>query len=104
MSAINQLGLTRSAPWQQGVWRDRDLGSAPVVVALVVLALVFQALNGAFLSPDNLVNLTLQSATTTGAEPRPRSRQTPCCQGALRVSPSWLIALMTTLLLPRGAD
>lgn len=64
MSTTNQMGLTRSAPWQQGIWRDRDLGSAPVVVALVVLALVFQALNGAFLSPDNLVNLTLQSATT----------------------------------------
>lgn len=47
-----------------GPWRGRDLGSASVVVALVVIALVFQALNGAFLSADNLVNLTLQSATT----------------------------------------
>ncbi|HQY34427.1 sugar ABC transporter permease [Actinotalea sp.] len=49
-------------PW--GRWRDRDLGSAPVVVALGVLALVFQAANPNFLSADNLVNLTLQSATT----------------------------------------
>jgi ABC-type xylose transport system permease subunit len=49
---------------QPGAWRDRDLGSGPVVVALVVIALVFQALNGNFLSPDNLVNLTLQSAPT----------------------------------------
>ncbi|WP_182111935.1 MULTISPECIES: sugar ABC transporter permease [unclassified Actinotalea] len=45
-------------------WRDREPGSLPVVVGLVVLALVFQAFNSNFLSSDNLVNLTLQSATT----------------------------------------
>jgi ABC-type xylose transport system permease subunit len=36
----------------------------PVLGALVVLALVFQAFNGNFLSSENLVNLTLQAATT----------------------------------------
>ncbi len=50
------------ATW--GRWRERELGSIPVVVGLVVLALAFQALNGNFLSSDNLVNLTLQSTTT----------------------------------------
>lgn len=50
--------------WAGGPWRERELGSLPVVGALVVLALVFQAFNSNFLSSDNLVNLTLQSATT----------------------------------------
>ena len=54
--------------WRHGgaPWRPRggrDLGSLPVLVALVVLGLVFQAFNSNFLSSDNLVNLTLQSAT-----------------------------------------
>ncbi|WP_024287097.1 sugar ABC transporter permease [Cellulomonas sp. KRMCY2] len=54
--------------WRHGgaPWRPRpgrDLGSMPVLVALGVLALVFQAFNSNFLSSDNLVNLTLQSAT-----------------------------------------
>ncbi len=39
-----------------------DLGSLPVVVGLVVIWAVFQALNKDFLSANNLVNLTLQSA------------------------------------------
>ncbi|NTW40343.1 MAG: sugar ABC transporter permease [Cellulomonadaceae bacterium] len=51
------------APW--GRWRQRgDLGSLPVIGALGVLWLVFQAANVNFLSADNLVNLTLQTATT----------------------------------------
>ena len=36
----------------------------PVIGSTIVLALVFQAMNGAYLSADNLVNLTLQAATT----------------------------------------
>lgn len=44
--------------------RRGDLGSVPVLVGLVVLGLVFQVFNSNFLSSDNLVNLTLQSATT----------------------------------------
>jgi D-xylose transport system permease protein len=39
-----------------------ELGALPVVVGLVVIAIVFQALDPAFLSADNLVNLTLQCA------------------------------------------
>ena len=50
------------SPW--GRWRERELGSVPVLVGLAVLALVFQAFNSNFLSSDNLVNLTLQAATT----------------------------------------
>lgn len=49
--------------WRWRTWGDRDLGSVPVLVSLVVIALVFQMLNGAYLSADNLVNLTLQAAT-----------------------------------------
>jgi D-xylose transport system permease protein len=42
--------------------RSGDLGSLPVVVGLVIIWAVFQALNSDFLSPRNLVNLTLQCA------------------------------------------
>ena len=42
--------------------RSGDLGSLPVVLGLVVIWAIFQALNPAFLSAGNLVNLTLQSA------------------------------------------
>ena len=42
--------------------RSGDLGSLPVVIGLIVIWGVFQALNQDFLSPRNLVNLTLQSA------------------------------------------
>lgn len=42
--------------------RSGDLGSLPVVVGLIIIWVVFQGLNDAFLSPRNLVNLTLQSA------------------------------------------
>ncbi|MBB2986556.1 sugar ABC transporter permease [Terracoccus luteus] len=43
-------------------FRSGDLGALPVVIGLVIIWLVFQSLNDAFLSPRNLVNLTLQSA------------------------------------------
>ena len=56
-----------SRTWRPGglAWRDvlghgADGGSVPVLAALLVLALVFQAANPNFLSADNLVNLTLQ--------------------------------------------
>jgi ABC-type xylose transport system permease subunit len=42
--------------------RGGDLGSLPVVVGLVIIAVLFQALNPRFLAPGNLVNLTLQAA------------------------------------------
>lgn len=40
--------------------RAGDLGALPVIVGLVVIWTVFQILNPVFLSPDNLVNLTLE--------------------------------------------
>ncbi|PZQ91684.1 MAG: ABC transporter permease [Leifsonia xyli] len=39
-----------------------NLGSLPVLLGLVLIWVVFQALNPTFLSADNLVNLTLQCA------------------------------------------
>lgn len=39
-----------------------ELGALPVVLGLVIIAVVFQSANPAFLSPDNLVNLSLQCA------------------------------------------
>ncbi|HWK92694.1 MAG TPA: sugar ABC transporter permease [Luteimicrobium sp.] len=42
--------------------RTGDLGSLPVAVGLIVIWIVFQSLNSNFLSPNNLVNLLLQSA------------------------------------------
>ncbi|MFC4949929.1 sugar ABC transporter permease [Pseudonocardia sp. GCM10023141] len=48
--------------------RDRlrrgDLGSIPVAVGLVAIAIVFSALNPHFLSAENLTNLALQMAAT----------------------------------------
>ena len=37
--------------------RSGDLGMLPVVVGLVVISIVFSALNPIFLAPNNLVNL-----------------------------------------------
>lgn len=59
---ISERGL---AGWAAASWtrvRTGDLGSLPVVIGLVVIWVVFQSLNGNFLSSRNLVNLTLQSA------------------------------------------
>jgi D-xylose transport system permease protein len=44
--------------------RNGQFGTLPIVGALVVIWIVFQVLNPHFLSSDNLVNLTLQSAAT----------------------------------------
>ncbi|GAB3794591.1 ABC transporter permease [Humibacter antri] len=41
--------------------RDGELGSLPVVLGLIVIAVLFEALNPRFLAPGNLVNLTLQA-------------------------------------------
>ncbi len=63
---IDRGGLPVAArpDWRWRVGGDGDLGSMPVIGSTIVLALVFQAMNGAYLSADNLVNLTLQAATT----------------------------------------
>ena len=42
--------------------RGGDLGSWPVVIGLVLICVIFEVLNPNFLSPDNLVNLTIQAA------------------------------------------
>lgn len=42
--------------------RSGDLGPLPVAVGLVIIAIIFQALNSVFLSATNLVNLLYDSA------------------------------------------
>ena len=44
--------------------RGGDLGSLPVVIGLVLIWAIFQILNHNFLSSQNLVDLTMQSAAT----------------------------------------
>ncbi|MBX3091522.1 MAG: sugar ABC transporter permease [Cryobacterium sp.] len=44
--------------------RGGDLGSLPVVIGLVLIWAIFQILNQNFLSSNNLVDLTMQSAAT----------------------------------------
>ena len=46
--------------WRGALLDGTDTGSVPVLAALLLLALVFQATNPNFLSADNLVNLSLQ--------------------------------------------
>ncbi|ROS31396.1 sugar ABC transporter permease [Cellulomonas sp. PhB150] len=48
--------------WQR--LRTGEMSALPIAGALVLIWIVFQALNGSFLSSDNLVNLTQQSAAT----------------------------------------
>ena len=47
----------------RGRIRSGDLGALPVVIGLVLIAIVFQALNHLFLSSPNLVNLTLEASS-----------------------------------------
>jgi D-xylose transport system permease protein len=47
--------------WWTGV-RSGDLGSLPIVVGLVVIAIIFQSQNDRFLTAGNFVNLLVQTA------------------------------------------
>ncbi|WP_019547446.1 sugar ABC transporter permease [Streptomyces sulphureus] len=44
--------------------RSGDLGSMPVIIGLIVIAIVFQSMDSAFLSANNLSDLFVQSAGT----------------------------------------
>ena len=47
--------------WAEGV-RGGELGSLPIIVGLIVIAIVFQAQNDRFLTAGNFVNLMVQGA------------------------------------------
>jgi D-xylose transport system permease protein len=47
--------------WWEGV-RNGDLGSLPIIVGLLIIAIVFQVQNSNFLTAGNFVNLVVQSA------------------------------------------
>ena len=42
-----------------------DLGSLPIIVGMIIIAIIFQRANSNFLTPRNFVNLILQMAGTT---------------------------------------
>ena len=42
--------------------RAGDTGALPVIGGLIILAVIFQSLNGNFLTPGNLVNLMVQGS------------------------------------------
>ena len=69
VSAIAEPPVAPSAPatetlgayarrWWSGV-RGGDLGSLPIIVGLIVIAIIFQSQNSAFLTAGNFVNLDL---------------------------------------------
>ena len=70
--ASQGFGGWASATW--GRLRSGDLGSLPVVVGLVLIWGVFYALEPAFLSSRNLVNLTLQMRRGRHHRDRHRAR------------------------------
>jgi D-xylose transport system permease protein len=58
--AKDTLGAYASR-WWVGV-RSGDLGSLPIIVGLIIIAIVFQTANSNFLTAGNFVNLIVQSA------------------------------------------
>jgi D-xylose transport system permease protein len=42
--------------------RSGDIGSLPIILGLIVIAIIFQSLNQNFLTPRNLVNIVIQMA------------------------------------------
>jgi D-xylose transport system permease protein len=70
MTAANPPAATAATPatlgdhvrdWWSGV-RSGDLGSLPIIVGLIIIAIVFQSQNDRFLTAGNFVNLIVQSA------------------------------------------
>jgi D-xylose transport system permease protein len=55
---------TYARRWWTGV-RDGELGSLPIVIGLVIIAIIFQSKNSQFLTAGNLVNLMVQAAAYT---------------------------------------
>src|SRR6185312_5378723 len=61
-------GTTGFADAVRGWWTDiraGQLGSLPIVVGLIIIAIVFQSQNDRFLTASNFVNLIVQSAAYT---------------------------------------
>ena len=50
--------------WWTGV-RSGELGSLPIIVGLIIIAVIFQSKNSQFLTAGNLVNLMVQAAAYT---------------------------------------
>src|ERR671939_1035610 len=50
--------------WWSGV-RAGDLGSLPIIVGLILIAIIFQSQNDRFLTAGNFVNLIVQMAAIT---------------------------------------
>ena len=55
---------TTARRWWAGV-RTGDLGSLPIIVGLILIAIIFQSQNDQFLTAGNFVNLIVQMAAIT---------------------------------------
>jgi D-xylose transport system permease protein len=53
--------------WWQGV-RGGELGSLPIIIGLIIIAIVFQSQNSNFLTSGTFVNLIVQASSS---RPRP---------------------------------
>jgi D-xylose transport system permease protein len=62
--AANESLADYGRRWWAGV-RTGDLGSLPIVVGLILIAVIFQAQNSQFLTAGNFVNLIVQMAAIT---------------------------------------
>src|SRR6202042_1279947 len=64
--AIEQLAGTETVGSYFTNWITRlsagDTGALPVIAGLILLAIIFQSLNGNFLTAGNLVNLMVQGS------------------------------------------
>jgi D-xylose transport system permease protein len=56
-------GAYLQAYWQRV--RSGDIGSLPIIIGLLIIAVIFQSLNENFLTPRNFVNLIVQMAGIT---------------------------------------
>ncbi len=62
--AANESLADYGRRWWAGV-RTGDLGSLPIVVGLILIAVIFQSQNSQFLTAGNFVNLIVQMAAIT---------------------------------------
>ncbi|MEO8611192.1 MAG: ABC transporter permease [Chloroflexota bacterium] len=65
---LNNQNPQSAGDYLSGAWRRirrGDIGSLPIIIGAIIIAIIFQATNSNFLTPRNLVNLVVQMAGIT---------------------------------------